>query len=278
MILFGTHFELLNVGVYGLLKDGGTIMNTEEIPGQGRNIELIEKKTILVVDDVELFIQLQVSHLGKKKYNIYTAHSGTEGLQLARTQKPDLVLLDLFMPDLNGDEVCRTLKNDPATASIPVILVSSGSREISRSAMISSDCDGLVFKPVRKDLLVSVVENLLGTNLRLRERISVNIAGTVIHEGEVYPVTIRSLSSDGAFLELAREVTRGDMMEMIFTLPDETEEIRVRTAAVVWIGTLGETGPAGAGLSYLSIDERMRKRIDDFVRESIALGAVLSEN
>lgn len=253
-------------------------MNTKVVPDQHRSSDVREKKTILIVDDVELFIQLQVSHLGNNKYHIHTANNGNEGLNLARSLKPDLILLDLFMPDLNGDEVCLMLKNDPATSAIPVVLVSSGAFEKSRSAMISSGSDGLVFKPVRRDLLVSVVENLLGTNLRFHDRINVNVAGTVIHEGEEHPVTIRSLSSDGAFLELSYRVTRGDLMEIIFTLPDTRDVIRIRSAAVVWIGTLGEDGPAGAGLFYLAIEEGMRKKISDFVREKILKGAVLSEN
>lgn len=253
-------------------------MNTKVVSDQNRSGGIKEKKKLLIVDDVELFVQLQVSYLGNDKYDIHTAGNGNEGLHLARTLRPDLILLDLFMPDLNGDEVCHILKKDPATSAIPVVLVSSGAPERSRSAMISSGSDGLVFKPVRRDLLVSVVENLLGTNLRFHDRINVNIAGTVIHEGEEHPVTIRSLSSDGAFLELSYRVTRGDLMEIIFTLPDTRDVIRIRSAAVVWIGTLGEDGPAGAGLSYLTIEEGMRKKISEFVRERILKGAVLSKN
>ena len=224
-----------------------------------------EKKTLLIVDDVELFIQLQISHLGHSRYNIHTARSGSDGLQIARFLKPDLILMDLFMPDMDGDQVCRILKGDPETSSIPVVLVSSGTRGRSRDASVSSNCDGLIFKPVRRDLLLSVVENLLGTNLRVCDRIRVSIAGTATLDERDYPITVHTLSSNGVFLEIEQQLIRGDLMELSFPLPGEKKKIHIRTAAVVWCGLLEMAGPSGAGIYFLTIDQAMRKRISSFV-------------
>jgi CheY-like chemotaxis protein/Tfp pilus assembly protein PilZ len=223
------------------------------------------KKTLLIVDDVELFIQLQISHLGRKRFDIHTASNGSDGLDLARSIKPDLILLDLLMPDMNGDQVCRILKGDPETSSIPVLLVSSGTREHSRSIIDSSGCDGLIYKPVRRDLLLSVVENLLKTNHRIFERVDATIQCTVVLEGKEYNATIRSLSSNGVFIEFDQKVVRGDMLGLTFTLPVSDSEIRVRTAAVVWCGTLKDDGPMGLGVQFLTIDPDLRKQIGEFV-------------
>ena len=230
-----------------------------------------EKKTLLIVDDVELFIQLQISHLGHRRYNIHTARSGSDGLEMARSLKPDLILMDLFMPDMNGDQICRILKGDPETSSIPVVLVSSGARGRSRAASVSSNCDGLIFKPVRRDLLLSVVENLLGTNLRVRERIQVSMPGTVILDEKEYPVTIHTLSSDGAFVEIEQNLIRGDLMEFSFPLPDQEGNINIRAAAAVWCGSLEDGGPEGAGIYFLTIDQETRKRISSFVQSQISI-------
>lgn len=224
-----------------------------------------EKKTLLIVDDVELFVQLQISHLGHSRYNIHTANSGSDGLQIARSLKPDLILLDLFMPDMDGDQVCRILKEDPETSSIPVVLVSSGARARSRTASVSSNCDGLIFKPVRRDLLLSVVENLLGTNLRVCNRVRVSIPGTATLDERDYPITVHTLSSDGVFVEIEQQLIRGDLMELSFHLPEQEKKIHIRTAAVVWCGLLETGGPAGAGIYFLTIDQAMRKRINSFV-------------
>lgn len=229
------------------------------------------KKTLLIVDDVELFIQLQIAHLGHQRYNIHTARSGSDGLEMARTLKPDLILMDLFMPDMNGDQICRILKSDPETSSIMIVLVSSGARGLSKNASVSSKCDGLIFKPVRRDLLLSVVENLLGINLRVCDRVQVSISGTATCDEVEYPVNIHTLSSDGAFVETDQKPIRGDLIELTFSLPDQDKEIHIRTAAVVWCGSLGGNGPEGAGVYFLTIDLETKQNISSFVQAQISM-------
>ena len=234
-----------------------------------------QKKTLLIVDDVELFIQLHVSYLGSKRYNIHTAASGDEGIEKARSLKPDLILLDLLMLDMNGDQACRILKRDPETSSIPIVLVSSGTREKSKSIISSSGCDGLIFKPVRRDLLLSVVENLLKTNARVFERADTSIPCTVWMDQKEHNGTIHSLSGTGAFIEFAHPVIRGDMLELEFNLPPLNTTVKVRAGAVIWCGSLGENGPKGAGIQFLTISGKSQQDIDEFVRTEIHTEMVL---
>ncbi len=234
----------------------------------------VGQKTLLIVDDVELFIQLQITHLGRKRFNIHTAGNGSDGLKLARSLKPDLILLDLLMPDMNGDQVCRILKGDPETSSIPVLLVSSGTREYTRSIIDSSGCDGLIYKPVRRDLLISVVENLLKTNHRIYERVDVTIPCIVALEEKEYNAAIHSLSSNGVFIAFDRKVIRGDMLDLCFTLPEIGNEINIRAAAAVWCGALKDNGPKGVGVQFLTIDPESRKQIAEFVHIHIGRDGV----
>jgi CheY-like chemotaxis protein/Tfp pilus assembly protein PilZ len=245
-----------------------------KVKGGGKMGSDSDKKTLLIVDDVELFIQLQITHLGRKRFDIHTANNGSRGLDLARSIKPDLILLDLLMPDMNGDQVCRILKGDPETSSIPVLLVSSGTREHSRSIIDSSGCDGLIYKPVRRDLLLSVVENLLKTNHRIFERVDATIPCTVVLEEKEYIATIRSLSTNGVFIEFDQKVVRGDMLGLTFTLPVLDSEIHVRTAAAVWCGTLKDDGPTGVGVQFLTIDPDLRKQIGEYANSNIGRDSV----
>lgn len=233
-----------------------------------------EKRTVLIVDDVELFIQLEVSHLGRERYDIHTAVSGHKGLEMARSIKPDIILLDHIMPDLSGDKICRMLKDDPETASIPIILTSSGTRENSRSIVEASGCDGLVYKPVRRDLLLSVVENLLKTNTRLFNRVDVSISCSVIIDEKEHSGKIHSLSSTGAFVELEHPVIRGDMMEISFQLPSSDKNINIRAGAVIWRGTLLKQGPSGAGVQFLTIPSDAQDLINDFVEAQLGATTV----
>lgn len=225
------------------------------------------RKRILLVDDVELFLQLQISYLGNRRFEMHTAKSGSEALQMVKDVKPDLILLDMFMPDMTGDVVCRNLKSDPETSSIPVVIISSGGRGDSRRRVEAAGCDGLIYKPVRKDLLISVVEKCLDVTVRRQPRARVALPATVIlEEKEGFSSTIRSLSADGAFVEMDQGVSIvGDIMMLRFTLPNSGKEVEVRSAAVVWLGNLGQSGHMGAGIQFLSIFPENTEHISQFV-------------
>ena len=83
------------------------------------------KGNILIVDDDPLNVELLVDKIGAGPYQITTADSGSACLQVLQTQSPDLILLDIMMPEMNGYEVCRCIKSNPATANIPVLFITA---------------------------------------------------------------------------------------------------------------------------------------------------------
>ena len=92
-------------------------------------METLNQKSILLVDDDPLIIDLYKDIFGKTKYIVNTASNGKDAIAQAKSAKPDLILLDLMMPDVNGAEVLRTLKEDDATKNIPVIILSNYSEK-----------------------------------------------------------------------------------------------------------------------------------------------------
>lgn len=229
---------------------------------EGKNNRL---QRLLLVDDVDLFLQLQISYLGSRRFDIHTARSGAEALEKVWEVKPDLILLDMFMPDITGDAICRILKDDPDTASIPVIIISSGTRDDTRKRCETAGCDGLIYKPVRKDLLLSVVEKFLNIYIRRSRRIRVSLPATIIFHGKELPATIRSLSPDGAFAQVQGDHIAGDLVEIKMNLPDTEEEVFIRTAAVVWCGNLDNESQPGIGLRFLSIHPKAAADISRYV-------------
>ncbi|MDF1537043.1 MAG: response regulator [bacterium] len=222
-------------------------------------------KKILIVDDVELFIQFQISLLGRRNFDIHTARTGAGALERARALNPDLILLDMFMPDMNGDEVCRTLKNDPQTSHIPVVIVSSGSPEMSRPATLSAGCDGLLYKPVRKDVLMSIVEQLLGTNERQYLRVNTRLSCIVEMAGEKYEATIHSLCKGGAFIAMEHPTIAGDIIQIRFAVPGNERQVVIRSASVAWSQDDRIAGPIGCGVRFLSADRDSLAAISGFV-------------
>ena len=83
----------------------------------------MNKARILVIEDNRSLVRLYESILTRKGYDVLAAFNGEEGLQKAREEKPDLIILDIIMPKMDGYEVCRHLRRDPATAAIPVLML-----------------------------------------------------------------------------------------------------------------------------------------------------------
>lgn len=117
------------------------------------------KKRVLVVDDERDIVDLLRYNLVREGYEVLTAFNGKEALEKAAS-KPDLILLDVMMPVLDGVEACKRLKRDPATASIPVIFLTARSGEADEVLGLELGADDYVQKPISPRRLVARVKAL----------------------------------------------------------------------------------------------------------------------
>ncbi len=117
---------------------------------------------ILVVDDVKFITQMLKSVFEEKGHRVATASSGMEALAKAREEQPELVLLDIAMPEMDGIEVTRKLKADPATRSIPVIVVSAKNDKTTIAAAYAAGAAEFTLKPFNNEDLLRKVGDLLG--------------------------------------------------------------------------------------------------------------------
>ncbi|MST95217.1 MAG: response regulator transcription factor [Pedosphaera sp.] len=116
---------------------------------------------ILVVDDEPDALELVEFNLKAAGYEVVTAADGEEGLKMARTASPALILLDVMLPEIDGMEVCKLLKRDPATAAIPIIMLTAKGAEIDRVLGLELGADDYVTKPFSPRELVLRVKGLL---------------------------------------------------------------------------------------------------------------------
>ena len=122
---------------------------------------LLKRKKILVVEDEADFLQLLRLRFKEEGFAIATANNGIDAVKKARSLLPDLILLDVMLPELDGFAVCEILRNDAATASIPVIMVTGLCGQMSRCAGIESGATDFVTKPTTPDEIVSKVKTRL---------------------------------------------------------------------------------------------------------------------
>src|SRR5512144_485980 len=115
---------------------------------------------ILVVDDVMANVKLMEARLSAEYFDVVTALSGQEALTICERAECDIVLLDIMMPDLDGFEVCRRLKSNPATHHIPVVMVTALDQPSDRVKGLEAGADDFLTKPVTDVALVSRVRSL----------------------------------------------------------------------------------------------------------------------
>ena len=119
------------------------------------------RKKILVVDDDAELVELISFNLKQAGYTIGTASNGVDAIKKAHSLEPDLIVLDVMMPELDGFAVCEILRRDTATASIPIMMLTAISSELGRLAALGSGATDFVTKPFSPRILVGRIEDLL---------------------------------------------------------------------------------------------------------------------
>ena len=123
------------------------------------------KKRILIVDDsptARLWQQLLLSH---EQYATLTAHDGAEGIEVARRERPDLILLDVSMPGMDGFEACRALRASPETKDIPILMVTTHSEMENVLAGFEAGCNEYLTKPLERTEYLVKVRSYLNRHL-----------------------------------------------------------------------------------------------------------------
>ncbi|MBD3386238.1 diguanylate cyclase [candidate division KSB1 bacterium] len=124
-------------------------------------LDIDRKAKILVVDDIPVNVQLLETHLISAGYNTMVANNGEEALEKVKQDEPDLILLDVMMPKMDGFETCKKLKNSQKTRHIPVIMVTALNEIADKIKGIESGADEFITKPFNKMELLARVKSLL---------------------------------------------------------------------------------------------------------------------
>jgi CheY-like chemotaxis protein len=224
---------------------------------------------ILLVDDTELFLDLGKSYLDRSSFTVTTARSGLEALSAIHSNRPTLVILDLLMPGMDGDEVCLKIKSDPLTNTIPIIMVCSDQSPELRERCFAAGCDAYVPKPLKKDELLEAIEKTIVIAKRRFPRIPTHLLSDIKHNGRDMQLWIHSISKGGIFLEADPAPPAGTELDVSFSLPG-IEEVMVVKVVVRWHGIIREGSPSGVGCQFTEIDDGLANIIGNYVNEKLA--------
>ena len=120
----------------------------------------MSRKTVLIADD-EPNVRLTLSRMLSKDYNVLEATNGEEAINIAKEQKPDLILMDLMMPTMDGYTACLRIKNGPSTTSIPVVMLTAIGHELNKKFASEMGADGYTTKPFTQQELLHTVGSFM---------------------------------------------------------------------------------------------------------------------
>lgn len=116
--------------------------------------------TILVVEDSPSELELISHFLNESGYKVIKARGGTEALEKLELEKPDAIITDVVMPGMSGFELCRSLKKNPATETVPIVICSSKNQEIDRLWAMRQGADAYVTKPYTREELLRAIKSV----------------------------------------------------------------------------------------------------------------------
>ncbi|NDJ22971.1 response regulator [Nostoc sp. B(2019)] len=124
-------------------------------------MSLILLGTILIVEDSPSELELMSHYLKESGYNVIKATGAKEALEKAALQKPDVIVTDVVMPEMSGFELCRSLRRNPITEKVPIVICSSKNQEIDRFWAMRQGADAYITKPYTRDHLLNTIKSVV---------------------------------------------------------------------------------------------------------------------
>lgn len=208
---------------------------------------VLMSKKILVIEDDAIALRLIEYTLRKEGYEVLLAKNGLEGISKARSEEPDLLILDIMLPGIDGFEVCHRLRSEPQTTHLPVLMLSGKAQETDKATGMKVGADDYVTKPVAPRQLVSRIESLLARKTATKSKMIaflgtkegvgtttmlVNVAVTLSQQGKRVIVT-DLCSQNGNLIEHLGLKPENNITELLVKPIDTLKHRELEAALIV---------------------------------------------
>lgn len=227
---------------------------------------------ILLVDDVAFFRDVMRDYFRRTPVTTVFAGNGREALKVAASEFPDLIYMDVAMPEMSGIEACRALKANPRLAKIPVLLIFTPDRDASEEEVIASGCDGYLKKPFGREEFLNLGHRYLYHIERRERRVPCQMTVDFTIAGKSYQGRGVDLSLHGLYVEFRDEVPPQKLIEASFILPTVSPHRVHAKGRVAWVNQgfprKNLSLPQGFGIEIHAIDMESVDVIKRFLEKS----------
>lgn len=207
-------------------------------------------KKILIVDDVKLLREIHKEYLSASHVEVLTAGDGEEALEITRRERPDLIIMDRYMPKMDGLACCIAIKADPAIAHIPVIMATNASQKDDEAEYAHSGACDFLFKPIESKVFLDTIKKYLPEIDRRAARVRETLDLEIVTDASRYDAITKDISEKGAFAVSDLNVAVNDELSFSFLLPGREVPFEVQ-GRVVWLRK-GD-GASGFGIEFIKV-------------------------
>ena len=223
-----------------------------------KKILFMFSKTILIADDTPLFVRLAKDMFRREQVDILVAESGPEAVEMARNNKTDLILMDLYMAGGDGDEACRQIKADPELRQTPIVMMTSSDYPKDMERCKAAGCDEVIHKPLSRDNVLRICKKYLNLPGWSGKRSPINTPARFGSDAaHLSSGTLIDISVGGVFLSTDDYFEMGSELLLEFRLSEGKPLIQCK-GRVAWLNrkdNFRNHATSGMGLEFTDIQK-----------------------
>jgi len=226
------------------------------------------QKKILLVDDSTYLRNLKGAYLKRKTCNLIEAKDGEEALLLLVEEKPDLIIMDLTMPLVRGDECCRIIKNHPDYSQIPVIMIANAWEKDAETQCKDAGCDDFIMKPVKREHLYWSIKQYLNIAERVHRRATFEAKAIAASSGIEYRGISANIGIGGVFIRSNEGHRAGSAVKVELPLRSK-EKPYILEGQVAWLATEEDVTSGltpGMGIKFINLPSETKSLIEMLVK------------
>lgn len=219
-------------------------------------------KKILIVDDLRPIVEEEKNILSRSGFSIFTATSGEEALKIHRAEKVDLIISDLNMPGMGGDELCSIIKRDDSLKNVSIIIICFNKKsEIEKCEACGAN--SFITKPIKPEELFRKVSGFLDAPEREGLRVLVKVTVKGAFKADFFFSTSRNISTSGILLETDKVLAKGDTITCSFFLNSK----QITTDGEVMRVVKKSSDSYNYGVKFIDIAYHSKAPIEEFIRK-----------